>query len=297
MKLKVAVLGGGPSPEYEISLQSADVVWRNLDPKKFLASKVIIPQSGGFSLEKLKDFDLAFIAMHGPFGEDGTIQGLLDEINLPYTGSSAKSSRLGMDKLASKKIFSSQDIPVPRFLEAGSAGEAIKVDQEIGFPLVVKPSNQGSSVGVSVVSDKNMLKEAFAEAASYGPVLVEEFVVGRELTVGILVDVPLPVVEIRPRRGFFDYRSKYDPNLVEEVVPAPLTDLQVFQAQNLAMRSFQALGCRGFSRVDMILCPSGEMVVLEVNTIPGLTENSLFPKELKAQGIKMKEALEMIICA
>ncbi|MEX1061641.1 MAG: D-alanine--D-alanine ligase [Patescibacteria group bacterium] len=296
MKIKVAVLCGGPSPEYNVSLASGEEVLQNLNSAKFNAHKIVISRNGGFSPLSLKgEYDLAFLALHGPFGEDGTLQNILDETGLAYTGSSARASRIGMDKLASKEVFIARGIPTPQFLKVESSEGVREFAQIAGFPVVVKPANQGSSVGITVVKNKNALSKAFREAASYGPVLVEEFVAGRELTVGILANTPLPVVEIRSRRGFFDYQAKYDPALVEEIVPAPLSESQTAQAQNLAMKAFSALGCRGFGRVDMILRPSGEIVALEVNTIPGLTKNSLFPKELRAQGITLEDALEKII--
>lgn len=295
---KIAVLCGGPSPEYDISLGSADTVLTNLDDRRFKAEKIIVGRDGSFPVkpEKFKSrFDVVFLAMHGPFGEDGTIQEILEGVGLPYTGSQVAASRLGMDKIASKKLFAQNDISTPRFKLLNSAAELADASRLIGFPLVIKPSNQGSSVGVTIVRDSQDFEKAFKTAARFGPVIAEEFIEGRELTVGILIDRALPVVEIKPRREFFDYLAKYEEGLAEEIVPAQIGDRATQRACQSALAAFELLGCRGFARVDMFLRSDGEILVTEVNTIPGLTESSLFPKEVKAQGIALSDAFVAII--
>lgn len=297
MKKKVTVLMGGPSPEHEVSISSGNNVVENLDRIRFDASPVVIGKDGSFplSLDGLSKFDVAFLALHGPFGEDGTIQAILEQIGLPYTGSAVAASRLGMDKVASKILFQMKGIPTPEFGVVGSVGELAATAELYGYPLVVKPSNQGSSVGVSIVHDPSALKTAFGSASQFGPVIAERYIEGREIQAGILGDEPLPLIEILPKKEFFDYEAKYSPGLAEEVTPAPLNKETTEKIQKLGLKAFRGLGCRGFGRVDLFLRDDGEIFVSEVNTTPGLTKNSLFPKEAVAGGITFPELLERII--
>jgi D-alanine-D-alanine ligase len=297
MKKKIAVLMGGPSPEYEVSLQSGENVIRNLDRSKFDISGIVVSKDGRFPVppRSLRKFDLAFIAMHGPFGEDGTIQAILDEIGVVFTGSEAAASRLGMDKIASKNIFIKEGIPTADFRVVESVGGIKDPAESFGLPLMIKPSNQGSSVGVSIVRTPADFPKAFAEAARFGPVIAEKFVQGKEIQAGILEEKLLPLIEIRPRNEFFDYAAKYTPNLSEEITPAPLDEQTTKRIQQLAIRAFKILGCRHLGRVDLFLTEDGTALVSEVNTIPGLTENSLFPKEAAAAGIPAPELFEKII--
>ena len=297
MKKKIAVLMGGPSPEYEVSLQSGENVIRNLDRKNFDVSGIVINKDGKFSIppKSIRKFDLAFIAMHGPFGEDGTIQAILDEIGVAYTGSEAAASRLGMDKIASKNLFIKEGIPTPDFRVVESAYGIKDAAESFGLPLMVKPSNQGSSVGVNVVRTPAEFSKAFAEAARFGPVIAEKFVQGKEIQAGILGKNSLPLIEIRPQNEFFDYEAKYTPGLSEEITPAPLDEKTTKRIQQLALDAFQILGGRHFGRVDLFLTEEGTVLVSEINTIPGLTKNSLFPKEAAATGITAPELFERII--
>lgn len=311
-KLKVAVLCGGPSPEHEVSLASGEKVFNALDRTRFESGLIVWGREIASPLtpDEFKRFDLIFIVMHGPFGEDGTVQAFLELLGIPYTGSGVAASRLGMDKVASKLLFRSAGIPTPDYivLNGGPLGtqkvtkeveQGLRALEEVGLPCVVKPSAQGSSVGVSIVRRKRDFKKAFAEAARFdGRVIVERYIKGREINCGILGNqetVPLPLIEIVPKKEFFDYEAKYDPTLAKEITPAPLDRGTTRKIQETAIKAYQALGCRGFSRVDMFLEEGGKIYVSEVNTIPGLTENSLLPKEARAAGIEFPQLLEMII--
>jgi D-alanine-D-alanine ligase len=247
--------------------------------------------------------DVAFLALHGPYGEDGTLQGMLDLFGLPYVGSGTLASALAMDKVMARKVFAAEGIPTPRGaalerrdFEADPA-RALRLASGL-VPAVVKPSRQGSSIGMSLVSDEGGMQRALEEAFRYDSrVLVEERVVGTELTVGVIGNrelEALPVVEIASKRAFFDYRAKYDPSLCDEVCPARVPPAVAAAAQGLALRAHRALDCRGLSRVDMIHGPSG-LVVLEVNTMPGMTVHSLLPKAAAAAGIPFGELLHRLV--
>jgi D-alanine-D-alanine ligase len=247
--------------------------------------------------------DVAFLALHGPYGEDGTIQGMLDILGLPYVGSGVLASALAMDKEMAKKVLSADGIPVPKglVLERGSFRsdeEAVLGRAAALLPAVVKPARQGSSIGLSLVTEAaNLLAALGAAFAHDDRVLVEERVVGRELTVGVIGNrdlTVLPVVEIVCPQGLFDYEAKYDPARCEEVCPARLPPSVAAAAQDLARRAHRALGCRGLSRTDMILA-SGGLVVLEVNTLPGMTVNSLLPKAARAAGIPFGDLLDRLL--
>ena len=292
--VKVVVLMGGPSEEHEISLKSGHGVAHALSQQGFLIEPVVIPKT--LSLEEASRFaqrvlpttfaDVVFLALHGTFGEDGTIQQLCEQLQLPYTGSDPSASRLGMDKVASRVQFEGAGLPVPRWTVMELARDEGSLPKAWSYPVVVKPVNQGSSVGVTVVRQARDFTPALAEAGRYGPqALVEEFIEGREVTVGILGDEPLPVVEIRPRQPFFDFTAKYTPGSTDYLVPAPLEPEVAKAAQAVAHAAHQALGCRHLSRADLILNASQTPVLLEVNTIPGFTPTSLLPKAAACVGI------------
>lgn len=247
--------------------------------------------------------DVAFLALHGPYGEDGTIQGMLDLLGIPYVGSGVLASALAMDKVMAKRVLAVDGIPVPGGLvvERGD----FKADPEAAakraasvMPAVVKPARLGSSIGMSLVGEPGAMRAALAEAFTHDArVLVEERVAGTELTVGVIGNrelTALPVVEIVSKREFFDYQAKYDPSLSEEVCPARIPAGVAAEAQELGLRAHRALDCRGLSRVDMILAGRG-LVVLEVNTLPGMTVNSLLPKAARAAGIPFGELLHRLV--
>jgi D-alanine-D-alanine ligase len=249
----------------------------------------------------LKTVDLVFIALHGGAGENGTIQALLDLMEIPYTGSGVLGSAVSMDKLAAKRIVSAAGILTPDFfaLESSAISDEKSiveaVTESLGFPVVVKPNDQGSSVGLFIVERQEDLFEKAGAAARYSEkVLFERFVGGRELTVAILGDKALPVAEVRPKDGFYDYKHKYTPGLADKIVPAPISDEQTKEIQRLGLAAFQALGCRGFARIDFRMSDEGKFYFLESNTLPGMTATSLVPKAAAAAGIDFPELLDRI---
>ena len=259
------------------------------------ASSALVPATGALLPSGgAPRIDVAFIALHGPWGEDGKLQGMLETLGIPYTGSGVLASALAMDKAMAKTVLAANGLDVPE-------GEIVTDPADvpsIAPPSVVKPVENGSSVGVTLVDDPAQYPAAIAEALAYDRrALVEERIGGRELTVGVIGVAelqPLPVIEIVPKRAFFDYRAKYDPTASDELCPAPIPDEVARRAQDFAVRAHRALGCRGISRTDLMW--DGErMVVLEVNTMPGMTPNSLVPKAAKVAGISYGELVERLV--
>ncbi len=300
MKEKIAVLLGGQSSEREISIKSGTAVYEAL---LSLGLDVICIDVSGDPTGQIRQAKagVVFIALHGRFGEDGTIQAVLEKEKMPYTGSGPKASRLCMDKLASRRIFENAGLPVPEYIAIKKRNRArflalcckhrktipkIGVCPPFSLPVVVKPNREGSSIGMSIVGDTKDLAKAINEAFSYDDnILVEKFIDGEDITVGILDDKPLPVVHIKPKYGVYDYTAKYTDGMSEYVVPAELEGRIIKEAQDLGLKAHNLLGCRCFSRVDMRLGKDKKIRVLEVNSIPGLTANSLLPKAAKAAGI------------
>lgn len=284
----VVVLKGGPSAEREVSLASGAAVARALRQLGYDVKEVDL---AGTEVQLPSGVDAVFIALHGTFGEDGKLQTILESRGVPYTGSDAGSSRRAFDKVVSKEIFERQGIPTPSY-EVLRPGQA----RTLPLPVVVKPPRQGSSIGVAIVHEEADWNDALAEAFKLdSEVLVETYIPGRELTVGIVGDQVLPVIEIRAPAGNYNYRAKYTKGMTEYHVPAPITPEETRTCQDLAWRSFQALGCRGMGRVDIRLAPDGNFFVLELNTIPGFTETSLLPKAARAAGIEFPELCQRIL--
>ena len=274
---KVAVLMGGPSAERAVSLRSGAAVARGLREAGYSVDEVD-PQDG--ALQFASDIEAVFVALHGAYGEDGVVQEKLRALNMPYTGSGAEASRKAFDKLLSKGVFVAAKIPTPDYeVVTGPAAHRLPL------PVVVKPACQGSSIGLHCVRVEADWNAALCDALQHGTALVERYVSGRELTVGLLGEAALPVVEVRAPDGWYDYGAKYTAGRTEYVVPAPLLPEQTKRCQDLARRVFQALGCCDLGRVDMRLTPEGKLFVLEMNTIPGFTETSLLPKAAAATGI------------
>lgn len=271
------------------------------------ASAALVPATSAFAASGGDArIDVAFIALHGPWGEDGTIQGVLDLLGIPYVGSGVLASALAMDKVMAKTVLAANGIEVPRS-EVVSARElerdpeaVRRAAEAVGYPVVVKPVRQGSSFGTHIVAAEAGLTDAVKDALGYDDrVLVEERLVGTELTCGVIRGddlVALPVIEIVPKREFFDYRAKYDPALSEEICPARVPTEVAARAQQISVRAHRALGCRGLSRTDLIWVKQDDrMPVLELNTIPGMTANSLLPKAARVAGIEFGDLLERLV--
>lgn len=306
-KVKVCVLMGGRSLEYEISLLSGREVVKNLDSHRYEVFPLKINRDGSnLNLRKIKKIfsdspggGVVFIAMHGSYGEDGTIQSLLELAGIPYTGSGVLASALGVNKIMFRKIMEREKITVPKYLVFRKNDSPARVWKFFNKPSVfVKPYNQGSSVGASLVLKRPQLKKALRLAFSYSdPILVEEYLDGLEVSCGVLGNEnpqALPVAEIVPKNEFFDWEAKYTPGKSDEIVPARISKALTRKVQEIAIRVFRAIGARGFARVDMIIKDS-KPVVLEINTIPGLTSVSILPKEAAAAGISYPALLNKII--
>lgn len=274
---RVAVLKGGPSSEREISLRSGAAVAAGLREAGYAVQEIDVTAP---VLELPPDVEAVFIALHGEFGEDGQVQALLEKSGIPYTGSGPAASRRAFDKRLSKAVFVDAGIPTPAY-------EILTPTQQRGLPLplVVKPPRQGSTIGVSRVFAEADWSGALAAACKYDQeVLVEEFIPGRELTVGIVGDEALPLIEIVAPDGWYDYDAKYRAGGSRHLLPAPLDGATAERCGTLALQAFRALGCRGFARVDFRLRPDGQLFVLELNNIPGFTETSLLPEAARAAG-------------
>ena len=251
------------------------------------------------SVDAIRNADVVFLALHGGQGEDGTIQALLGMIGVPYTGSGHLASALAMDKDLSKHLFRAAGVPTPAWIMAeldGSSPTEMEVEQSLGFPVIVKPSKQGSTVGLTVVKERGKLRVAILEAARYDDeVMVEQFIAGRELTVGILGGEPLPVGEIIPKHEIYDYECKYTAGMAREEFPAKISPERTREAQRLAQLAFKVLKLGGCARIDFRMAADGALFCLEANTLPGLTELSLIPQGAAAQGISFPELCNRIV--
>lgn len=326
--MRITVLTGGTSAERDVAIASAVQVVRALRGRGHAVSVVdtargLIPQgdepkllsgdvgstppssdelvalergvllSGLGNIPAIRDADVLFLALHGGRGEDGTLQSVLEVVGIPYTGSGPLGSALAMDKDVAKHLFREAGVPTADWLMAPATAEV--AGGRLGWPLIVKPSKQGSTVGLSKVRGPEDYEAAIALAARYDDeVMIEAYVPGRELTVGVLNGAALAVGEIIPRHEIFDYECKYSPGMAEEIFPADLPATVAAEAQRLALVAHQALKLGGYSRVDFLLTPAGEMVCLEVNTLPGMTSTSLLPQSALAVGIEFGDLCERI---
>jgi D-alanine-D-alanine ligase len=332
-KLRVAVLMGGTSTERAISLSTGNQIVAALDPEKYqvipldsaalLGSAVpelphearALPAPSASALEEIRLADIAvnagaarpevvILALHGKGGEDGTIQGMLELLGIPYTGSGVLASALAMDKAMAKQVLRAEGIPVPRdlVLRENRRPEVESVHQSIsdsfGYPVIVKPNAGGSTIGCTIVRNEAELERALDEGFRYDPVvLVEEFIKGTEITAGLLGNEDaqvLPLIEIVAESGFYDYEAKYAPGGSRHIIPARIPERASQRAREYALRSFQALQCSGCARVDMIV-RGDDPYVLEVNTIPGMTPTSLLPEAARASGIEFPELLNRLV--
>ena len=290
-KIRIGVLMGGPSVEREVSLESGKAVLSALKlAREDIVAIDIKKADKDYVIDLLLsyDIDLAFLALHGSFGEDGSIQSILDQMCIPYTGSGYLASRLAMDKPASRKIFQAAGLAVARYFVLDRRHR--RIDNSFLFPLVVKPAACGSSFGLSIVDTLKELKCAIDLAFQYDKsVLVEEYIEGREMTVGIFEDKPLEAIEIKPKQRFFDYKSKYVEGETDYLVPAHVSLKTMQLLEDTALKAHTLLGCSFFSRVDIILGNKNIPYVLELNTIPGFTATSLLPKAALHKGIQFPE--------
>lgn len=293
---KTGVLCGGSSQEREISLKTGDAVYKALAFLGLNVSKLDVDRDIALRLAKER-IDLAFIALHGKLGEDGTIQGLLEMMGIPYTGSGVLASALALDKVYTKKVFSYHNLPMAKYKVLEKRVETPgDILGELDYPVIVKPAREGSTIGVSIVQESNGLDSAINIAFGYGDkILIEEYIQGKEITVGVLGDEPLPVIEIVPKTTFYDYRAKYEPGMSKHIVPAKLPREQYESAQSLALSAHRALGCKGATRVDMVMDGEGKIYLLEINTIPGMTETSLLPEAAAVVGMDFKQLVVKIL--
>lgn len=292
--MRVGVLLGGRSSERDISLRSGEAVAGALESQGLDVVRIDVDLDVAQRLLSER-VQVAFIALHGRWGEDGSIQGLLESLAIPYTGSGVASSAVAMDKVLSKRLFESAGIPVAPWMVLGS-GVVEPSSIPFGFPCVVKPSREGSSVGVHVVREPGALAAAVDDARTHaGEVLVERFVKGREINAAVLGDRGIGAIEIVPASGFYDFNAKYVSGTTRYLFPAPLPEEQYAEACELALKSHRALGCDGATRTDLILGEDGRFVVLEVNTLPGMTATSLLPKIAAGVGVEFEELCLQIL--
>lgn len=335
-KTNVIVLMGGKSPEHEVSVLSGTNIVVNLNPEKYNVFPVVVTKDGAkwkltnkdsllqlanplklkgtkseivLSEEKMipgvaslssGGKNIIFIAMHGPYGEDGTIQGMLELTGIPYTGSGVLASAIGMNKEIFRKIMKEAGLPIPKYIVVNKGDKnTIELVKKAGtFPYFVKPNDQGSSVGASIArNQKELLKSVKIAFEFSNKVLIDEYIKGVELTCGVLENdkpLALPVVEIVPKGEFFDYESKYYESGSDEVIPARISKKNENAVKKLSVNVFEAVGAKGFARVDFIL-KKNKLYILEINTIPGLTKMSLLPKEAEAMGISYPKLLDIIL--
>ncbi len=285
---RIGILMGGPSTEHDISLKSGTAVLNALRDLDFDVVPITIETDDiekNTALIRSQQLSCAFIALHGRFGEDGVIQSILETVGIPYTGSGVEASKKAIDKALTHAAFEKNGIRAPRY-QVLCKGTVSGFSSPFGWPLVIKPATHGSSIGLSIIEHERSLPAALALAFSFDEkIIVEEYIKGRELTVAILDDKPLPVIEIIPKEKFYDFEAKYKSGATEYVVPAKLPDVITAQVQQVALAAHKAVGCIGCSRVDVMLRCDDVPFALEVNTIPGLTATSLLPKAARAVGI------------
>ncbi|EKD41624.1 MAG: hypothetical protein ACD_73C00614G0001 [uncultured bacterium] len=289
---------GGVSKEREISLRTGTAISGAMERKGYKVLRLDVKDENFIKTLLTTKVDAAFLALHGRYGEDGTIQGLLEWFKIPYTGSSVKASAICFDKVATKVFLSHAGMVTPayRVFNQGEDLKSFVANFDLHFPVIVKPNSEGSTIGISRVFEKGELEGALNEALQYDKViLVEQYIQGREVTVGVLEGQALPVIEVRPKGGFYDFASKYTKGATEYLVPAPLDVALTQKLQRLGEKAFQSLECQGAVRADFMINSNNEPYFLEVNTIPGMTETSLLPKAAQALGISFEDLCETIL--
>jgi D-alanine-D-alanine ligase len=296
-KKRIGVLMGGMSAEREVSLQSGKAILEALATRGYQACGIDVDPHLPRRLTE-KRVEVAFIGLHGRLGEDGAIQGLLEMMRIPYTGSGVLASALAMHKEMSRTIFRQGNLPVPPslLLRQGEEKRIKSSNLPFPWPVVVKPSQEGSSVGVTLVKGEEEIHRAMHAAFAYGPeILIEPYIKGREIQVGILDDRALGAIEIVPRAPFYNYETKYRAGLAEHRFPAPLPEKDYRRALDLALQAHRLLGCEGATRVDMLYGAGGDFTLLEVNTLPGMTALSLLPEIARGVGMVFEELVEKIL--
>ncbi len=292
---KVVVLFGGRSAEREVSLKSGSRVLEALKSRGVDAHK-FDPQDQGLPELIAGGFDRAFIVLHGRFGEDGTIQGVLEWLGIPYTGSGVLASAIAMDKLRTKLLWEASGIPTPRWVRLEAATDFAAAVRTLGLPIMVKPVCEGSSIGMSKVTRAEDLARAYEHAVQYDKVIIgEQFIEGTELTAAVLGSTPLPLIRLETPRTFYDYEAKYLVDSTRYILPSGLPEAQENDLQQLVLKAFAAPGCRGCGRVDLMLDRAGNPFFLEVNTIPGMTDHSLVPMAARAAGYSFEDLVLAIL--
>ena len=292
---KVAVLLGGKSAEREVSLKSGGMVLAALR-KKGVDAHPFDPKERDLQDLLRERFERVFIALHGRFGEDGTIQGVLDWLGIPYTGSGVLASALAMDKVRTKRLWAAEGLPTAPYAVLDQKTDLAAVAKRLGTPLFVKPASEGSSVGMSKVRTAGDLEEAYALAVNYDPVvLAEKFIDGPELTAAILGERVLPIIRIETPREFYDYQAKYLADDTRYLIPCGLPEEKEKEIQALCLTAFRALGCRGWGRVDLMLDKRARPYLLEINTSPGMTDHSLVPMAARAVGLSYEDLCVKIL--
>ncbi len=310
-KLNVALVRGGPSNEHEVSLDSARSIIEHIDGKKYTITDVFISKDNWWAIDggpeqtdvealtelKHKEIDVVFLAVHGTYGEDGTLQGKLEATGLLFTGSDAESSRQTFDKSTAEAVFKKHHLPVPESQVITNADQKVLIN----VPFVVKPVADGSSVGVTIVHKLEEVQDALQTAFLSGKrVLVQEYIAGRELSCGVLEQngnqTALPPTELIPKQAeFYDYDAKYVPGATDEITPPDMPQEVIRKVQDLALAAHQALGCSSYSRTDMFLKPDGSLQLIETNTLPGFTHTSIVPQQAAAAHITFTELIDIII--
>ncbi len=312
-KKRIGILRGGPSPEFEVSLKTGKNIIDNM-PEDYHPVDIFISKDGVWHIEGieknpssvLRSVDMVINAMHGSYGEDGTVQKILEEFGIPYSGSNSISSAISMNKILSKKIFNNHGLKTPFSINIPSKNLTREVIRNayhnMPGPFVVKPSSSGSSVGVYLVNSLRELEEAVIASSDYSPsVMIEQFIEGKEATCGVIDGFrnqdfyPLIPIEIKHKKEFFDYDAKYKDDATEEICPGNFSPTEYESIKDMAIKAHRALGLRHYSRSDFIVHPKRGVYILETNSLPGLTEKSLIPKSLQAIGSNIKEFISHII--
>ena len=293
--MKVGVIMGGISSEREISLKSGKSIIENIDKNKYEVIPVVIDEKVDI-INKVKDLDFALLALHGKFGEDGTVQSVLQTLDIPYSGCGPLTSALCMDKDLTKTVLEANGIRTARWLNVKSVEEIdYEAIENMGYPVFIKPTNGGSSVATFKIYDKEKVQEAVEEGLKWDTeVMIEEFIDGNEITCPVFDNKLFPIIAIKPKSDFFDYTQKYSDNGADEVLVELEEDLYK-EVKEMALKTYKALKCEVYSRIDMIVNKEGTPYILEVNTLPGMTAASLFPKSAKGEGYSFSEFLDLII--